>query len=341
MRLMRLMRLIRLAAGSCVLAALLAGPGAAQLSSFKERAPKKSEEPLARPEAFQSGERIIGWIARYRLEPNAKMLPEAVRAMSRLGLLKEREQSGVFVGFMAGVLGDNGKDAKGLVAKFFPLPQDEQIAIVHAIAYSGLPDWRQLLTDFVERMPAQKIAIEKALYGKGNGLNDVPLDSGPAVLDMLWGYYLATGKHDPIIRLMAALEWSGEQKNVDRVTAAGMAKWTLASNASRDKELLNLYYGQLSRQPKAVSGPLKEVIKAAETHDIGPIRKAALRSVEEARVRKVGEVSPWVSVSQAVPTVIGLACVTASALGQAEIGIPCVVGGALSQAVANLVKGQR
>lgn len=337
------MSILRATAGAAAFAAAfaVASPGTAQLSSFKERAPKTAQEPRVRPDPFPTGDRVISWMARYRLEPSPKALPDVVHAMSRLGLLKERETSGVFIGFMAGVLGDSGKEAKSLVANFFPLPQDEQIAVVHAIAYSGLSDWRELLTGFVERMPAQKIAIEKALYGKGNGLNDVPLDSGPAVLDMLWGYYLATGKHDPIIRLMAALEWSGEQKSVERLTAAGMAKWTLASNGSRDKELLNLYYSQLGKQPKTVAGPLKEVIKAAETHDIGPIRKAALQSVDEARVRKAGEVSPWVTASQAVPTVIGLACVTASALGQAEIGIPCVVGGALSQAVANLVKGQR
>ncbi len=337
---------MRITAVSVVVAALIclaagAIPSAAQLSSFKERGPKTAEDPRSKPDPFPSGDRVIGWMARYRLDPNPKLLPDVVHAMSRLGLLKERETSGVFIGFLAGALGDSGKDAKPIIARFFPMPQDEQIVVVHAIAYSGLPNWREVLTSFVERMPAQKIAIEKALYGKGNGLNDVPLDSGPAVLDMLWGYYLASGKHDPIIRLMSALEWSSEQKSVEKLTAAGMAKWTLASNGSRDKELLNLYYSQLSSQPKSVAGPLKEVIKAAETHDIGPIRKAALQSVDEARVRKAGEVSPWVTASQAVPTVIGLACVTASALGQAEIGIPCVVGGALSQAVANLVKGQR
>ena len=316
-------------------------PAAAQVSSFKERAPKQAQ-PAKPPEGlFATPERIIGWMARYRHEPTPKLLPDAVHAMSRLGLLKDREQSGVLVGFMAGVLGENPKDAKALVTRLFPLPQDEQGAIVHAIAYSGLADWRLLLGQFVERMPAQKIAVEKVLYGKGNGLNDVPLDSGPAILDMLWGYYLAAGKHEPIVRLMAALEWSQEGKNVERLTAAGMAKWTLASNGSRDKDLLNLYYRELSKQPKAVVLPLKEVIRAAETHEIGPIRKAALQSVEEARARKATEVSPWVTASQAVPTILGLACVTASVLGQAEVGIPCVVGGALSQAVANYMKGQK
>ena len=53
-----------------------------------------------------SSEAVTRFISGYRLKPEPARLPEAVRAMSQLGAFKDTESSGVYVGFIAGVLGD-------------------------------------------------------------------------------------------------------------------------------------------------------------------------------------------------------------------------------------------
>ena len=57
---------------------------------------------------------------------------------------------------MAGVLETNPKKAEELVAKMFPMPPEDQVVIVRAIAYSDLPEWKDLMLKFAERMPARQ-----------------------------------------------------------------------------------------------------------------------------------------------------------------------------------------
>ena len=102
-----------------------------------------------------------------------------MQAMSRLGVFRDLETAGVYVGFMAGVLQTNPDKAEKLVARMFPMPPEDQIAIVRAIAYSDLPDWKGLMLKFAERMPARKALIDRFVYGKMPTLRQLELDSGP------------------------------------------------------------------------------------------------------------------------------------------------------------------
>ncbi len=159
--------------------------------------------------------------------------------MVRTGTLKEPEKAGVYTGFIAGVLGENQVKAPAYIADMFPMPPVEQVVLIKAIVFSGLPDWKALLGDFVERMPARKVLIRKYLYGDGKTLAELSMDD-PFVIDAHWGYYFATGGWEPGIRIISALQWADDRNDVDKLTIGSMAKWTLASNAARDKNLLDL-----------------------------------------------------------------------------------------------------
>ncbi len=302
-------------------------------------APPSKGKGQPRPEQATQ-QNILKWINVYRINKEPQKLPEAVRAMSALGLFKDLENGGVYIGFMAGVLGDNPKDAEALVAKMFPMPPEDQVAIVRAIAYSGLPDWKILMEKFVERMPARLVLIQRYLAGKMPVLSDLPLDQSPAALDTHWGYYFATGRFEPVDRIIAALEWSTDKNNVERLTLGSMAKWTLANNALQDKELLDHLKTQLNGRSKVITRELREVIEAAETFETSKIRKEAFASIEELK-RKGPEstrnITWW---GQAGQTALALGCVVASVMGHMEVGIPCVVGGAVSGAALKMFTPQ-
>ncbi len=216
---------------------------------------RKATEP-----GFTSPERVLQWINNYRHNPEPKRLPDAVKAMRALGLVKDIEQAGIYVGFVAGVIGSNPDKADELITEMFPMPPPDQILVVKAIAYSGLADWKDLMARFVERMPARKIVIEHYLYGKMPVLRELPLDS-PIAVDANWGYYFATGSSEPIQRLIGALAWSVDKDNLERLTIGSMVKWTLAQNASRDGDLLSYLKLALPHQPDKVAGPLRDVIE--------------------------------------------------------------------------------
>ena len=296
----------------------------------------------ARPNGqFSSHEQILQWINDYRLEPQPKKLPAAVKAMSRLGLFRDQDAAGVYVGFMAGVLGSNPGMAEKLITCMFPMPPEDQAAIIKAIAYSGLPNWKTLLIAFSERMPARKVMIDSYLRDKAPVLHNLPLDSGPAPIDTLWGYYFATGSLEPVYRIVQALKWAGDKSDLNRLTVGSVAKWTLADNASRDKELLDFLREQrhLRNHPESVRKALAEIVEAAETFETNKIRKDAVAAIEEVKRTGPQVNNPWAKVAYWGSTAVAVGCVVASALGAAAIGVPCILTGAASSAAVKLLNG--
>ena len=58
----------------------------------------------------------------------------------------------------------------------FPCRPEDEWVIVRAIAYSGLPDWRNILRRVAPRMPARRVMIDSYLAGTLPTLTDIPLE---------------------------------------------------------------------------------------------------------------------------------------------------------------------
>lgn len=283
---------------------------------------------------------ILQWINGYRSKPQPQKLPDAVKAMSTLGLFRDLDTGGVYLGFIAGVLGANPARAEALLTRMFPMPPEDQVVLVRAIAYSGLPEWKALLSKFAERMPARKVLIERHLADKLPTLATLPLDQSPAALDILWGSYFGTGRFDGIERIVGALAWAKDGNNVERLTLGAMAKWTLANNAQQDKRLLDYLRSEIKRQPKSIATEIEEVVEAAETYETSKIRREAMAAIEDLKRKgpaSARNASWWGTAGQ---TALALGCVVASAMGHIEVGIPCVIGGVASSAALKFLLPQ-
>ncbi len=304
---------------------------------------------------FATPDKLMDWVSNYRKHKAPGQVPKAVKAMYDFGFFGDEEKQWFCIGFIAGVLGTNPKDGPGMIPKMFPLPDKEQAVIIRAIAYSGRPDWRQLLEKNAKRMPLRRPLIDDFLNGKRPTLMELPLeDGGSPGIYALWGYYVATGQHQPVTRIMDALKWSKSKKDsgfawkkifsgwgrggstLEKVTTGGTAKWTLASYAERDRELIKLYRAEAARQPKEVAEPLQEVISAAEDFEAERIRKDQYGAIEDAQRAQLSADAGMSKGATAGSLAIATGCVAATALGQAQIAIPCVIGGALYSGATKL-----
>jgi hypothetical protein len=313
---------------------------------------------LPRDAEFPSMDAVSRWVANYRAKPDPSRLPAAVRALSQLGALKEPDGAGVYVGFAAGVLGANPSKAEDLIARMMSIAPADHWIIVRAIAYSGHPDWQRWLRKFADRMPMRQSMIEKYLDGRLETLDEIGLekktptlwdkmkgyfvhekpanpsaitfDRSPELLDTLWGYYFATRSERPIERIIVLLPWSSERDNVEKLTMGSMAKFTLASNASRDADLLAILKRASKSEPQRTRSVLNEVIEAAESVETTRLRKEALASIDELKRKGPAskrDFSTWGMIGQGA---LALGCIAAAATGHVELGLPCVVGGAAS-----------
>src|SRR5262249_56347406 len=77
----------------------------------------------------------------------------------------------------------------------------------------------------------------------------IRLEAAHEGLDTLWGYYFATGSYGPVERILRMLAWSKDKQDTDKLTVGSMAKFTLASNAAHDAELLAMLRREAPRQP--------------------------------------------------------------------------------------------
>jgi hypothetical protein len=314
------------------------------------------------------------WIYNYRAKPDYVHVPAAVRVLFHAQSFKEPENAGIYLGFVAGAIGSNPEKAEQLVASFFPVPPEDEWVIVRAVAYSGLPDWRNILRRLAPRMPARQVMIEAYLAGKLPTLANIPLEEAKPgmldklrgaftrnpfakddkksnapltfagnqdLLDTLWGYYFATGSHLPILRIMQMLPWSKSRDTVDKLTVGSMARYTLASYAVRDAGLREFLRGELARQPAPVKAPLTEVVEAADTVQIAALRKDALGAVEELKAKGSDARRNLDFWGQVGVGAVALGCVSAAALGQVAVGIPCVIGGSASQGLLSFWEKQQ
>ena len=314
------------------------------------------------------------WIYNYRAKPDYAHIPAAVRVLFHSQTFREPENAGIYLGFIAGAIGSNPARAEQLVNSFFPVPPEDEWVIVRAIAFSGLPDWRNLLRKVAPKMPGRQVMIDSYLAGTLPTLTDIPLEetkpgmwdklrvaftknpfakddkkvkmvqtfaSNQDLLDTLWGYYFATGSHLPILRIMQMLPWSKSRDTIDKLTVGSMARYTLASYAVRDAGLREYLHSELSVQPAAVKVPLAEVVEAADTVQLGAVRKDALAAVDELKTKGSDSRRNLDFWGQVGVGAVALGCVSAAALGQVAIGIPCVIGGSASQGLLSFWEKQQ
>ena len=298
------------------------------ISLYKERESKKK---------FKSAQHVIAWFYDYQDDPQPELVPDAIHALAEFGVFEDLDQAGLYIGFLAGVLGDNQLLVRQLIADLFPMSPKNQAVIIMAIAYSGLPEWRLLLSDFIERMPARTVLIDTFLFGSNKPLLNAPLDQNPHMIDALWGYYIATGYLQPVERILQTLRWSQATDNTDRFTLAHMAMWTLAKNGERDRPLLRFYRQQLVTAPTEIRVPLKKVISASERFESARMKKTVIEAIAIQKQRKPGKYSKWAWSAKAGETLLAVGCVAATALGQPEIAVPCVITGAIYSGVRKLM----
>ena len=76
--------------------------------------------------------------------------------------------------------------------------------------------------------------------------------------------------------MVSILAWAKDGNNVERLTIGSMTKLSLATNASRDKELLDMLKASMAVETQGHAVVLQEVIDAAETFEFGKVRKDAM-----------------------------------------------------------------
>lgn len=314
-----------------------------------------------------STDMILRWINDYRHRPDPERLPLVVKSLSGLQAFKDSETSGAYIGFIAGVLGANPTRAPRLLNAMLSIAPSDRWVLVRAVAYSGLPHWKDLLVTVGDQMPERHEMINRYLEGELPTLDQIAypthkpgmfdkikvalkigagdkkpdvLQPSPELIDVLWGYYLATGSYRPIGQIIKLLPLADDHDSVDNLTTGSAAKFTLASNAVRDLTLLAMLKWSVKHQPKDTAKVLNAVIVTAEDVDTGDMRKKSLAEIEQLKQKGPASKRELTGMGQIGEGALAVGCIAAAAVGQVEFGIPCVIGGASYSAGMTYMQNQ-
>jgi len=200
---------------------------------------------FAATEKFANENELMTWVEHYYLHPDPDSVNKATKDAHELEVLKNRNMP-VMIGFYAGLFQSNKKLRQPTADLNYSFPQVDRHAILRALSFSTKnDDPAPLLTE--------------------------PLDKTPLIIDMLWGYFYATGDEAAVKRIIETLPWSemkqGDIKNdkdkAMRQQVGASAKRSLTDNAARHQRAMEICKKELPGQPPETKPILQQVISQA------------------------------------------------------------------------------
>ncbi len=185
------------------------------------------------------------WLTFYYRNPRPDQLIPQLKAWSAEGTLQDQNARGPLLGFLSAVFRQNADQLENWYQQTLSLPAKDQELINMAIWISNSKKSQQLL----------KKELPQAFVGKTPpDILTLKLDSTSA-LDLLWGYYFATGDSKALRRIARMFRYADAPKKVDGIPDGRTplytilpkaAKWSISSNAQQHPKVLEDYKKMLS-----------------------------------------------------------------------------------------------
>jgi hypothetical protein len=194
------------------------------------------------------------WLTHYYKNPQPDRLVEQVRKMSAAGALAKENAQPPLVAMLSRVMTQNPDRIAEWMVALADLPESDRDVLCRAIWFSNTEAGRKYLQ-------ANKQA--KYLKKPAPDILVMEIDSA-SVLDMLWGYFFATGEEKPIRRIVSALNYAQywgaleryktskktdeDEKHAHYESICRAALWSLHSN-SREHPRVRAFCERLFHGP--------------------------------------------------------------------------------------------
>ena len=190
------------------------------------------------------GKPNTNWMTFYYKSPMPERFVNELRAMTDAGILKDDKSQPSFIAFFSQVMAQNPKKVREWLKEFENLDEKQRTTILAAAWYSDTDAAKAYFKEKQLNHWVEQIAPD---------ILEMKVDN-PATLDMLWAYFMATGKKAPIRRIVSALQlskYSGaakryrESKQTDQDKKEAWydatfqaAQWSLKANCNQHPKVL-------------------------------------------------------------------------------------------------------
>lgn len=222
------------------------------LPSFAQSAP---------PQSFD----LNKWITYYYLKPEPDLTVQAILAMSEGGYFDKSSSLAALAAFFSQVFAQNPESIQQWFSKLGKLPQHHKRALWEALWYSATPQGLAQLKQEANIVDnPEKSNLLKMISESAPSIATLEITS-PAVLDMFWASFMASGDPQFVLRIISALPWSDQKEDVSKLLIGGSARWSLTSNCIQHPKVLEICKDQVIKQGGTTKRILQDVVKQAET----------------------------------------------------------------------------
>lgn len=205
------------------------------------------------------------WMIYYYLNPQPDKTPQVILEMSQEGVFNMENALPPVIAFYSRIFAQNPNKLRTWFTELERLPKEHKKVLWLALWYADTPEATEQLRLIAEKTaPSDKGQLTELLQSHAPTLTSIEINE-PGVLDMLWGAFMATGDDRYVIRIMSALPWVNQKRDLTKALLGGVARWSMTSNCIQHEKVLQICKEQVTKQPQEVSQVLTGIIKEAET----------------------------------------------------------------------------
>lgn len=206
---------------------------------------------------------LSNWLTYYYKSPNPDLMINALDSMHVSGYFKTDNAVAPMSSFLGSIFKKNDEKLKSWVNSFTKYEDKEQLVLIYALWFADT-DKSKMHLKKLKKTSHHKQQIEKLLQSPFNGLENIDISS-PAILDMLWGGFLATGNTAYVDKIITVLPWANVKGDIPKLLIGGSARWSLTSNALQHDKIYIHCKSILNTQPESIKKELENILKQVDS----------------------------------------------------------------------------
>lgn len=214
---------------------------------------------------FTSDKDFSKWMTYYYLEPQPEKIPAAIKFYADSPLFGKVSSRMPMIAFFAATLKDNSELMKKVYTNIFNSDSlNSKVLLLRALWLVNNSESKEFINKAKTEWKSDEISkqIEDILAMPApNIFNDQIKD--PALLDMLWANFLATGDSAAVKRIISVLHFKKDGHGMD-ILIAGAAEWSLSSNAIQHRKVYEICKEELKNSDGETKKILEEIIKKVD-----------------------------------------------------------------------------
>lgn len=173
----------------------------------------------------------------YKIDKNKVSIASILETLKFRSYLKEDSVVAPIGSFFSKII--NSQNINVFIKESKKWTDKEKRVLVHAIIFSDLSNKEMIVLEILNKKDKESALYFNSIYSNVDNLKIENLElNNPAVVDMYWGCYFATGNSFFVLKMIKELD--NKKSDLSSYLSKESIKWSLSSNVKQNKDLIKI-----------------------------------------------------------------------------------------------------